>query len=104
MSTKALLKLAKRFELVVKAESDNQNKELLDAALKANKGQGVQIYFNGQHFGWYKWDDKKNKHEQFSIKDFDNDDTIGELEKDVGKLTKVNLEDFLPTSAGRKQV
>jgi hypothetical protein len=33
MSTNALLKLAKRFELVIKAESDNQNKELLDAAL-----------------------------------------------------------------------
>lgn len=73
-------------------------------ALKANEGKGIQIYFKGQHFGWYKWNPKTNKHEQFSIADYKSNDTVGELENDVKKLDKVNLEDFLPVIAGRKQV
>jgi len=99
-----IFKLAEKFEVVIKNETDDQAKKLLDAALKANKGKGIQVYFNGQHFGWYKWNPKTNKHEQFSIADYDSDETIGELEGDVKDLTKVNLEDFLPVIAGRKQV
>jgi len=89
-------------------ESDSATKllekKLLAAALKANKGHGVQIYNDGQHFGWYRWDAKKNKHEQFSIGNFDPKDTIGDLNDEVKKLTRVNLDDFLPVIAGRKQV
>ena len=98
-----LIKLAARFELKLK-KAESESKELLEAAMDANKNHGMQIYFHGQHFGWYKWDPKKKKHEQFSIADFSPKDTIGELEEDVGNLTKVNLEDYEPVVAGRKQV
>ncbi len=85
-------------------DKEPESKELLHAALKANQGHGMQIYYKGQHFGWYKWDAKNKKHKQFSIGNYNPKDTIGELEEDLSKCPKVTLEDFLPSIAGRKQI
>lgn len=98
-----IFKLAEKFEIIIRDETgkNNQTKDLLEAAMEANKGHGMQVFYNGQHFGWYKWNDKSGKHEQFSIKDISDKDDI---EKDVSKLPVVHLEQFLPTISGRKQV
>jgi hypothetical protein len=102
-----LIKLADKFELLLKKAKEDEgleSKKLLEAAMKANKGHGMQIYFKGQHFGWYKWDAKNKEHKQFSIGNYKPEDKIGELEEDLSKCPRVNLEDFLPTIAGRKQI
>jgi len=103
--TKALFKLAEKFEVIIRDETGkkNETKELLDAAMEANKGHGMQVFYHGQHFAWYKWDNKKKKHEQFSIGDYGND-SVKELGEDLKDMPAVNLESFLPTIAGRKQV
>jgi len=102
-----LLKLAKKFELILKKAKEDEeceSKKLLEAAMHHNEGHGMQIYFKGQHFGWYKWDPKNKKHVQFSIGNYNPKDKIGDLEEDLSKCPKVNLEDYLPEIAGRKQV
>lgn len=104
--TRALFKLAEKFEVIIRDETgkNNETKELLEAAMEANKGHGMQVFYHGQHFAWYKWNKKTNKHEQFSIGDYDNKDSIKDLGEDLKDMPVVNLETFLPRIAGRKQV
>jgi hypothetical protein len=85
-----LIALAKDFEAKLKSEA----KPLLQKAMSKNKGHGINVLFNGQHFGWFEWDQNKKEHKQFSIGDFKPNAKVGKLEDVVGKLKVINLEDY----------
>lgn len=76
---------------------------LLRRALQDFDYEDVEVFHNGQHYGWFVWDWKKREHQQKDLNDFEADDTIEDVRDFVASLTKINLEDYANQPLSEKE-
>ena len=76
-------------------EADSSKVEnLLQRALDKHPGEDLDVSYNNQHYGWFVWDSKQNRHEQQDLNDFDGNDNLSKVRNFVSDLKKIKLEDY----------
>ncbi len=75
---------------------DNNTKEqLVEKALADHEGHSVDLKYHDQHYGWFIWNEKEDKHEQIDLNDFENKDKLETVRKFVSGLdVKIKLETY----------
>ncbi|KKN61019.1 hypothetical protein LCGC14_0526440 [marine sediment metagenome] len=77
-------------------ESDNDSLESkVEKALADHEGHSVDLSNNDQHYGWFIWNEKEDRHEQIDLNDFEDEDDLKIIRNFVSGLDmKVKLENY----------
>jgi len=78
-----------------KALDDDEKEALVGKALADHEGQSVDLLYHDQHYGWFMWNEKEDRHEQIDLNDFEDEDDL-EIVRDFvrGLDVKVKLESY----------